>query len=239
MKKKNKRILFLALAVLLVSSLAIGSLAYFTDSGDVVNTFMVAEYDPDNPYEEQDQIFSILVDEEDIEEPGTRTETGNEYGRLKPADVFPKDPTVYNTGKYPEFVRFKVTVNNAEKWQGIENKYAEGEKRFVLTDLWTANESFNDNWKLGGERVVDTVKNEITYTYYLNEVFQPEASSTLFTKISIPAFFDNQDIFDIQEFDINCTAQAIQSEHTGSNELNGTTLTDAEDAQYAFETFFD
>ena len=130
--KKNKIMGACALA-LAGSLIAGGTLAYFTDSEDVKNTFSVGHID-------------IKLDEEIVqwtdadgdgaytyEKTGERTEDGNTvadeaYVDIYPGAYLPKDPTIYNEGENVAKLRVIVEVKNTDEILAITK--ADGNKLF-------------------------------------------------------------------------------------------------------------
>lgn len=218
MKRKT---LIVALVVCLVAIMAFGTLAYFSAQDSVTNNFMIADSpDPDK------KPFSVKV-EETI--PGTEDKTTNgiTYDDIQPGDVLSKDPTVINDGLYSEYVRVNVTVTSATQWQAACAKHG-------ITDLTTIFGGFDSTkWTLAGEPVFDETANTLTYSYYYNGVLAPEESAVLFTSVTIPSAFGTADMESLANFQLIVTAEAIQSEHTGSSAAEAFVLYDAQVAKEA------
>lgn len=242
----KKKVFISAMAVCLAALTAFGSLAYFTDSHTLTNQFMTAEWDPEDPYEEPDEIFSIKVDELDLSdgaEEGDRTEEGNQYERIKPADVLDKDPTICNTGKYPQYIRMSITVTQADEWKAAYAKWLKtAGNPDGIKDSYDIFGGFNSKFILAeDETEYDSAENTLTYVFYLNEILEPGMKETLFETVTIPSCFDNDDMLSLQEFKILVRGEAIQSEHTASNAA-ASEKGDAPvafDAKYAFNTYWD
>ena len=257
MKKRN--ILAIALALCLVAIMACGSLAYFTDSEKVTNTFktsFVAEdKDGDGDIDEddinqldKDDIFSIVVYETDNSATdGSRTYEGNTYDAILPGDKLDKDPTVENTGAYPAYVRMTVVVNEAKDWQtAIAKHLANGNLKAGdngAYDLANIFGGFNSNWERKEDPVYDEDADTLTYVYYLNAALPAEDvadttdvqedASTLFTSVTIPSCFDAVDMLSLKEFKLEITADAIQSMNTGGDPDDNVL-----DSYYAFQNFW-
>lgn len=213
MKRKT---LIVAVAVCLAAILAFGTLAYFSANDNVTNKFMVTSYDPDHELT-PDKLFSVDVYETD--EDGNKTDTGRTYEDIAPGSVLSKDPTVQNTGKYSQYVRVNVTVTNATAWQAACAKH----NITNLTDIFKGFE--DDLWTLAGVSS-DPTADTLTYSYYYNGVLAPEKSVTLFTQVVIPTAFDQDDMATLQYFELNVSADAIQSVNTGDS------------AEYAFTNYW-
>jgi predicted ribosomally synthesized peptide with SipW-like signal peptide len=204
MKRKT---LIVAVAVCLAAILAFGTLAFFSANDDITNTFMVAQYDPENP-PTADDLFSVKVYET---KDGEETEEGITYENIKPGDVLSKDPTVENTGRYDQYIRVNVTVTNAKAWQAACAKHD-------ITNLATIFDGFeNDLWTRYDAPVYNEEADTLTYTYYYNGVLAPEESVTLFKTVTIPETFDNADMASLAYFQLSVSADAIQADNTGDN----------------------
>ncbi len=213
----KRRILIVALVVSLVAIIACGTLAYFTSSADITNKFMIASYDPADPDKEitPDDVFSIKIYETDNKDGGI-TEEGNTYENIAPGDKLSKDPTVENTGDYAAWARMKVTLTNAANWQAAAKAY-----NMNVTDIFVGLDTAN--WTADGAGVLNAEADTLTFTYYLNSALAPNAKATLFTGISIPAKFTQEDLAKMANFDIIITGDAIQQANTGATALEAFT----------------
>lgn len=211
MKMNKKKVFVVALAVCLVAILSLGTLAWFTDSDSVTNKFMVA-----TSTEDPDDIFSVDVWEKvDTDGDGvidaTLEDNGFTYKDIIPGDKLVKEPIVVNTGSYPEWVRVKVTIDNANAWAAILAKHN-------ITDLGTIFVGHDESvWERYDNYTVDN--NKATYVFYLKNALAPSNRATLFTHVAIPEALDRDDaaMFTGGAFDLTITAEAIQSEHTGNS----------------------
>ena len=111
MKMNKKKLLSLALVLVLIATLSFGSLAWFSDTDEVTNKFMVAD-SASNP----DDIFSVDVWEYVDGDKITEDQDGHTYEDILPGGRYHKEPYVENTGSYDQYVRVKVTVTNADAW---------------------------------------------------------------------------------------------------------------------------
>lgn len=205
MMKKN-RILVAALAISLVAILAWGTLAYFTDSDTVTNSFMTAtSTDPDK------KLFDVDLYETDVD--GDNDVKANTYTEILPGETVTKDPTVKNTGMYNQYVRVNITVSNAAEWKAACAAHN-------ITDLSTIFGNFNDEWERKDVKE-DTVNNTLTYVFYLNRVLEPEQTSTVFETFTIPASFTIDDMNTLKTFTLTIVADAIQSDNNGANAVEG------------------
>ena len=211
MKFNKKKVFVAALTVCLVAILSMGTLAWFTDSDSVTNKFMVA-----TSTEKPDDIFSVDVWERvDTNDDGvfdaTLKENGHTYENIVPGDKLAKEPFVINTGSYSEWVRVKVTINNANDWAAILNKHN-------ITDLSTIFMGHDESiWERYDNYTVEDDK--ATYVFYLKTPLAPSERATVFTHVAIPEVLDRDDaaMFANGSFEVTVVAEAIQSEHTGNS----------------------
>jgi len=201
---KKNRILAMALVLCLVAIIGFGSLAYFTADAKVTNTFKTTTSNDPNAV-----LFALDLYETSNDTAGGTTNTGNTYSDIIPGGEVNKDPTVKNTGLYPQWVRMKITVSNANEWKTACAKHG-------ITDLATIFGDFNPLWDRE-EITEDTAANTLTYVYYLNDILKPGDTSTIFKTVTIPAAFTVEDMNGLKEFTLEIVAEAIQSEHTGDS----------------------
>lgn len=222
-----KRKLFIfAIAAVLVALTAFGTLAFFTASHSVENKFKTAGSD-NPPSPGGDEIFGIEVTEDTPDGKDT-SNTGNTYENVAPGDVYTKNPTITNTGKYDQWVRVTVTFDNVANWAKADSTAYAYDKLFdklvtggFKSELWTA---------IAPEKVEDTA----VYVFYLKAPLKAEDnlgegesnSVELFNEVTVPAELDNEQMENLTTFGINVKADAIQVANTGDS------------AKAAFETYW-
>lgn len=217
MKFNKKKVFVSALAISLIAILSFGTLAWFTDSDSIKNDFMIT--DSENT-EDADDVFSIVVYETKVDVDGNIvkdadgnpeiTYDGNEYKNIAPGDVLKKDPTIKNTGKYDQWVRVKVTISNAANWLGLVRKYGLVLEKDLFTDFdGTA-------WRSEGVATPDA-NDKITFTYYLKDTLEADEEVTLFTNVTIPSVFTQEDMLAVKDFSLDILAEAVQVENTKDN----------------------
>ena len=201
MKMNKKKVFTLALAVCLIAILSMGSLAWFSDSDEIKNQFMITDSLTD-----ADEIFSVDVWENTPE--GPEDQDGFKYENIQPGDQLKKEVRVENTGAYDQFVRVIVTVNNATAWiAALGNGYDLG-TMFTnhSEDLWTRYEV--------GE--YDEATNTYTMVYYLNQILKPDEIVGLFDQVIIPSELDQHDmVFVGGGFELTILAEAVQTQNLG------------------------
>ena len=220
MKMTKKKILVTAIAVCLIAILSVGTLAWFNANDTITNKFMVADSDGDGTPD-----FTIDVWEQDPANPVDangdiiKDQDGVTYEKVAPGDVLEKNPTVENTGEYDQWDRVYVTF---DQWSKIEASCA---NQGITDDLRTW---LNINagltapaWTAVQDAVVDQNADTITYVYYLNEKLEPAETAVLFTEISIPGEFEQNDMsFANGEFIVSVKAEALQADNTGDNAID-------------------
>lgn len=204
---KKKSILLAATAVMLVCAMSIGGmLAYFTDTDSKENTFTVGNVE-------------IVVNEE------------FEQGSIaNPGVAVAKNPSIKNTGGNDAYVRMKVVLSDGLAWMtAIEKNY--GEEFDLATVFGGHNE---DNWSrvdyAGVPAEYDFETDTLTYTYNFMASLKPdESTDPLFTSVTMPAPFDNEDVAGFGAdgepgFTITIIGEAIQAEGFESAEEALSTL---------------
>lgn len=197
----KKKIVSLALIVIMIAILSFSTLAWFNDSDSVSNQFYVADSDDTSP----DDIFSVDVYEEvDTDGDGTpdaKEEEGLEFKDVVPGQVLPKAPVVANTGKYDQWVMLTVTFGSTKAWNTLVDGTVTGP-----IDLLTKAADFDTNWKgVSFEVVGDTY----VYTYYLKNPLKSGETVDVFTEVNIPTSLEQADFFAIKDEAITLDVKAV------------------------------
>ena len=211
----KKKVLAVSLVLVVIAIMSSGSLAWFNAKDQVTNTFKIATDD------NGDIDFSIDLFETD--ENGDKEDTGLTFEDLLPGSVCDKDPTIKNTGDYNMYARVKVTVDNATALKTAFAKYG-------ITDLSTVFGGYDDSKWTRGEIIENADDDTLTYVYYCNDVLAPDDEATLFTTVTIPGEFVQEDCEGFTEFSLDIAAEAIQSDELPDS---------VTDAQSAFSTCWD
>ena len=205
MKLTKKKILVAALAVGLIATVSLGSIAWFSDTDKVENKFYIASSDDDNP----DDIFSVDVWENTPD--GDSDPDGFEYSDVQPGDQLKKEANVQNTGHYDQYVRVKITVTDAAAWMAVLDKTA-GTVR--LADIFDGYKG--GKWEHGSCEV--TSDDKLVFTIYLKDVLTSGNSVEVFKNVKIPADMTTEQAaaFD-NEFGVDVVADAVQTQNVGSS----------------------
>lgn len=237
----KKKLLSLAVVAIMIAILSFGTLAWFTDSDSVTNNFGVAGGENNDP----DEIFSIDVMEYVMDENGKGATIGYDkdpeytdtftYENIAPGELLRKQPQVRNTGSYEQWVRMKVTFDNANYWIALMQKYGYTDMTDMLYMRDKTTKLVNaENWIFAPKET--TVENDqVTYVFYYNAKLQPladpnnagaaESNAIFFSWVKIPHQFTQADMtpFTNGDFRIVVTGDAIQVKNI-----------DADTAQEAF-----
>lgn len=218
MKLNKKKVLVIALAVCLIATLSMGTLAWFTDNDTSVNDFYVTNSDQNDP----EAIFSVDVRENVVG--GTANSVdGYTFTHITPNQTIEKAPYVVNTGAYDQYVRATVTISDYAAFVAALGG------NYIMENVFLG---INSEWVFD-HKVVDTTADTVSYVFYLNRVLtaDPSANNTsvLFTKVVIPYQLEKEDFINTtlsDGFEISVFAEAIQSANTGTNAKDAFALID-------------
>lgn len=224
---KKKSLIMLVCALMVVSSVAFGTIAYLTDRQGVTNNFTIGNVTIKVDETKVDENGVPEIDETvkptpENPEPLLRTEESNTYP-LTPASVYTKDPTMtVLKGSKESYVRMVVTLTNAAELLEIfedlkltySDTYGDG---FVPEDHvegWS-----NDTWKyIVGKQNLDANTITLEFRYVENGKDKPinatEADVVLpplFTHIRIPGELTNDHLEKLEGFSIQVDGHAIQT----------------------------
>ena len=227
----KKKLFSLAIVAIMIAILSFSTLAWFSDSDSVTNNFQVAGGENEDP----DEIFSIDVMEK-VDQDGDGDYDQDDatigyrdgvseftYEDILPGDMLYKRPSVNNTGSYDQYIRFKVTIDNANDWVAIMQKYGYELHDLLYMEDKTTKLTESADWTFAADET--TVEDDkVTYVFYYNKVLEPEAWAVLFTYVKVPHELTQHDmaLFTEGKFQMVVTGQAIQVEN-----INATTAQEA------------
>lgn len=213
--KKTKVLLTLACAVLLVAASVMGTMAYLTSTDKVENTFTVgnvaitldeAKVNANGqPIDKNEKVVEELANAERVD--------SNSY-KLLPGHTYTKDPTVtVLEGSEESYVRLLVTVTFGKELTNVQ-------LATKLDDIFTG---YSSNWVRNGAPKAETKTNEagskytvVTYEYRYNTTVSAlngdNKLPALFTGVTVPGDWTNNDLANIGGFTINIVGQAIQKD---------------------------
>lgn len=198
MKTRNKALLMVLCAVLLVAGSVLGTLAYLTSTDSVTNTFTVGN-------------VQITLDEAKVGADGNALDgdsaarvKANSY-KLMPGHTYDKDPTVtVKAGSESSYIKLVVVVTKSQELDAIG------------VDLLETFTGYDGTTWLYKGNTEDTTANTRTYEFWYKEtVSAPSADVTLgalFDQITIPGTITNEQIATVNEMTITITAHAIQAD---------------------------
>lgn len=173
----KKKVLVIALALSLVAVTALGvTLAYFTDKEQTTNTFTVG---------------NVAIE---LREPKWVSTGSVDAPNVYPGESLDKDPTIYNIGENPCFVRVQVTV--PEQYKNL----------ITFRTNWVDG-ALGANWEKVGDY------------YYYNLPVAPQANTTpLFQQVNFSTALTADDLNEYGQINGNTSygivvvAQAVQAQ---------------------------
>ena len=210
----KKKLLSLALVVIMIAILSFSSLAWFTDKDSATNDFKISGAGTGN----SENIFDVEVKENvDGEE---QPVDGMNFDKVLPGDSYKKEAYVKNTGSYDQYIRVTMTITD---WKLIEN--------IVTINM---DDYFGTNWKISSQGVdVDDNGNLITKNYnsvnadgelvvvlYLNKILAPGETVDIMDSVSISTEATQDDFTEAgfaDGFQIKITAEAAQTKNVLDN----------------------
>ena len=201
----KKKMLALAIVVIMIAILSFSSLAWFTDADSAKNDFTVAGAGQEDP----DKIFSVDVKENvDGEE---QPVDGMEFEDVLPGDKFKKEAYVSNTGSYEQYIRVTMTITD---WEQIE--------KIVTIKM---DEKFAENWAIadGGVQVTDEG--------ILVNNYKPLDNGNLVVTLYLKHKLQPNEKFDIMDY-VEVSKDATQADFAAANFIDGFQIVfDADAAQ--------
>ena len=229
MKTRRNALLLSFCAVLLVVASVFGTVAYMTSKDEVTNTFTVGKV--------AINLDETKVTEDGKPVEGAARVKENSY-KLIPGLTYTKDPMVtVLDGSEASYVRMKVTFNNAQTIidmctdpefaedgpTGVENAYplirmvkfveANAAKwdGIIPDNMVETEEMLGDTKYFAYDKEADT----LTYYFYYNEtVAAPNGDvelPVLFDGIRVPTWVSGDQLKELDGFQINVVAEAIQA----------------------------
>ncbi len=200
MKTKTKVLGLVMAAVLLVTATVFGTMAYLTDTDEVVNTFTVGS-------------VAIKLDEAQANTDGSLVEGANRVQansyKLLPGHTYAKDPMVtVLSGSEESYVRMTVTISKSAELDAIFAPNGAD-----MLDIFNGYDS--TNWIYKGN-VEDSAANTRTYEFWYKETVSAAsgdvALEALFDSITVPGEIDNKQLETIKGMTITVNAHAIQAD---------------------------
>ena len=208
----KKKLLSLALVVIMIAILSFSSLAWFSDSDDVTNEFLIAGSDEDDP----DDIFSVDVweDRDGDGQPDddiNGDEEGLIYEDILPGDKLMKRSYVKNTGSYEQYIRVTVTISDAQAWITALGA------NFNVTDVFVGYDETKWTHVWNNLNGATAIPENITYVMYYKDILPVGGEINVFTDIQIPTSLTQEQAFAFGDdgFFIDVKADAVQTRNVG------------------------
>lgn len=211
----KKKLLSLALVVIMIAMVSFSTLAWFSDADSVTNEFLVAGSEDQNP----DDIFSVDVWEDTDGDGEEDTTDGATYENILPGDQLVKVANVENTGSYDMYIRVTVEITDAAAWQNALGA------NFNDDTLMACFEDYDPDLWRHETTEVDAAADVIRIVLYYNGgnkenrgIVAPDQVITVFTAVNIPTTLTQQQAAAFAGgFEIKVTADAVQTENLGVN----------------------
>ena len=202
----KKKLLALAIVVIMIAILSFSSLAWFTDADSAKNDFTVAGAGQDDP----DKIFSVDVKENvDGEE---QPVDGMDFENVLPGDNFKKEAYVSNTGSYEQYIRVTMTITD---WNEI--------KDIVTIKM---DEKFAENWHIAEGGITVTEEGIL-----VNNYVPVDANGNLVVTLYLNKKLQAQEKVDIMDY-VEISKDATQADFASANFADGFQIVfDADAAQ--------
>ncbi|MBQ6553365.1 MAG: hypothetical protein IJL83_07125 [Clostridia bacterium] len=198
----KKKVLVVAAIVAIISILSVGTLAWYSDSQEKVNKFIVSSDqngDPDFSVEVQESVDDTASDV--VPTVITDTDgnpTGLQYDGILPGDFLSKEPKAVNTGAYDEYIRVTVTLvpDDAAAWA-------------AMVPDFKLNDYLQD---VDADFVFDTVSADgLTVVYYYNKILPAgEATADVFKGFNVPDV-EMTTTSGVVSLDLKVKADAVQT----------------------------
>ena len=224
---KNK-IFITSLIVCMTALILAGAttLAYFTDLKQSTNTFTAGGVyiELSEAAVVRDSSGNLVADHSAPRVKGSETGTVHDYGIIRPGQVIDKDPTIRNTGNEDAWIAAKVTLKDGAgslyRIMGYPNSHNIDIEillggglldQKVHVGSWNGFENvcYNENYAM----VQVSTANADEYVFYffiLNKV-APGSSVVIFDNLTVPAEWNNDEMQELADFDIDIKAFAVQT----------------------------
>jgi predicted ribosomally synthesized peptide with SipW-like signal peptide len=219
MKMKKKIIVTALVVCIFVLSIASATIAYFTDTKDITNTFTVGN-------------VAIKLDENKVIQDATtgnyvangseRTTEGiNIPTSLFPKQTISKDPTITNTGSESAYFGAVITIKNGAVGDADVSKMLtfDGDTAAVDDKAVKVNEFLSDLIN-SGANVTYVKEGGAVKIYIVVDAAQAENDAVvLFKGVNISATWNNKEMANLSDLEITVAAYAVQTAGMTSGSL--------------------
>ena len=238
----KKKLVSLAIVVIMVAILSYSTLAWFQDQDKVTNTFTV----DDSLTSFNVDVWEEVPDGTDTDDlpdkigVGTKEDLGTTFEKIVPDEQYLKTVHVENTSGNVlagQYIKVEVTFIN---YDALKKMGATDEDYdctgMLLGDKFSTNPADTSDWWYDANATKISDDGETaTYTFYLKEVLESDTEKVLFTHVQLPATmdFDDAKALGKDSFKIQVVAYAIQSTNIDKPNASGSE-TSLDKAVYAF-----
>lgn len=213
------------LLAVFVLMLVCATIAYFTDTKQVSNTFTAGnvKIELSEAAVKKDTTGNLIEDANKDRILGGVEETVNNYGKIYPGQSIFKDPTVKNTGDNPEWIAVKVTLadgaGDLTKIMGYEG-YEDIDIEVLLTGglldetvhfgRWNGIEDvcYNDNYAM--IQVPNAREGRFEFFFLMLKPLEIGDSVTVFDHIVFPREWNNKEMEEMRNLKIKIEAFGVQ-----------------------------
>lgn len=217
---RPKKLFTLALVILLIAILSIGTLAWFSATESVTNTFYIGAapgVGGDDPDEKPPFGFNVFGQRQDTEHDPEYYEFINTYNNVLPASVLDKKVYFHNTGVYDQWVRLHLIFSDGAAWKNAIQKgaaYAHVDEVTFITEHLLG--GLNENLLLEDPFVsydLFGTTDTLTLTFYYKDMITTDAHFLIMDTLTIPGILNNEDMaaFGPNGFTIQFRGDALQA----------------------------
>ena len=205
----KKKLLSLALVVIMIATISFSSLAWFTDKDAAENKFTIGGAGAEDP----DQIFSVDV-KENVDGKDEAVD-GMDFENILPGDKFKKEAFITNTGSYDQYIRVTVKIDQAAVWAAcLGSDFNDATLQAIFGGFDIA------SWS---EITTKVENNQIVVTMYYNDILAVGGDIVVFDTVNIPSELTREQAayMGANGFSILVTADAVQTENLGIDLTDG------------------
>jgi len=204
--RNKKRLIITILSLVLVAVAAIGgSLAFFTDSDTVTNTFTMGnvEISLSEPGWDDDAGLGLLPGNVRTKDPTVTALEGKSYVRIRMEIVNGADELITDTDRIDLILNtlyYDTAYNTAQPNIQVTQKYGTADLATLITQNKIIGEYNKTDFEFAG---IETGKSAVRYYNYTanSGIFDgtktPADSAVLFSNVVIPKNWNNREIFDL------------------------------------------
>ena len=222
--KFNLYVSFVLLCILIVVLVAT-TVAYFSRSKQVTNTFTAGSVDIvlSEAAVKRTDSGDLVEDSSQKRILGGADATIKDYGRVYPGQSIFKDPTIINTGSNSEWIAAKVILTdgkgNLTKIMGYEG-YEDIDIEILLSGglldetvhfgMWNGIKDVCHNDRCAMIQVADAQEGTYEFFFLMLEPIKPGESVVVFDHVTFPEEWTNKEMQELSELTIHVQAFGVQ-----------------------------